>query len=211
MPRRLRWLLLYACPLLGLAGCTISTYSGVTTPPCAAQTAAAATASPTLSLGTRTTGSAIVITTDRTVYAPQDHVFGTITNQIHASSHLPVVIELGLSNMGGCPDVQAERWQGSRWEDVRVCEAPGRGEANMGGSGIVRIEPGKTYDFGLTPARRPSTSTDHPPFPTGTYQVVIRFNLLVNFGSVSHTTMTGGYGFIATSQPFRVCTCGVCA
>jgi len=208
MPRRLRWLLLYVCLLLGLAGCTISTYSGVTLPPCAAQTAAAATASLTPSLGTRTSGP-IVITTDRTVYAPQDRVLGTITNQIHASSHLPVVVEL-QSEMG-CPDVQAERWQGSRWEDVPVCEASGRGEANNVSSGIVRIEPGKTYDFGLTPARPPSTSTDHLPFPTGTYQVVIRFNLLVNFSSVSHSPMTGGYGFVATSQPFRVCTCGVCA
>src|SRR5258708_29989123 len=93
MPRRLRRLLLYTCLLLGLGGCTISLSSGVTLPPCAAQTAAAATATPTPSLGTRTSGP-LVITTDRTVYAPSDAVQVTITNQLHASSNLPVVIRL---------------------------------------------------------------------------------------------------------------------
>src|SRR5260370_21434978 len=85
MPGRLRWLLLYACLLLGLAGCTLSTYSGVTTPPCAAQPAAAATASPTPSLGTRTTGSAIVITTDRPVYPPLHGAPLSITTPLRAS------------------------------------------------------------------------------------------------------------------------------
>lgn len=79
MTRRLRWILLDVCLLLGLAGCTISTNSSVTTSPCAcaSRKAAAATATPTAtttpSSGTRTSGP-LVITTDRTVYAPLDAV-----------------------------------------------------------------------------------------------------------------------------------------
>jgi hypothetical protein len=126
MPRHLRRLLLYACLLLGLAGCTTSTYSGLPTPlPCAAQTAAAATATPTPSLGTRTSGP-LVITTDRTVYAPSDMVVVTVTNQIHASLNLPVVVDFGLRQR--CPDLyQAERLQSGVWEDVPVCSAPTEG------------------------------------------------------------------------------------
>src|SRR5258707_14873699 len=108
MSTLLPWALLYRSGLLGLAGCAISTYSGVTTPPCAAQTAAAATASPTPSLGTRTTGSAIVITTDRTVYAPLDGVQVRITNRIRASAGAQGNLVLAPSRRG-CPVVWPQR------------------------------------------------------------------------------------------------------
>ena len=208
MLRRLRWPLLYGCLLLALAGCTISTYSGVTAPPCATQTAAAATASPTPSLGTRTTGSAIVITTDRTVYAPLDGIHVTITNRIHASAGTQgtlVLVPPGL----GCPQVWAQRLQGSVWEGIRVCSPSGGGEANLGDTGEIPVPPDETFAVFVAAPTDRSHPHQQDPFPTGVYRIAVQYYLAVHQVVVIRYGMAGG--FTAYSQPFRVCTCGVCA
>ena len=207
MPRRLRWLLLYVCLLLTLAGCTISTYSGVTTPPCAAQTAAAATASPTPSLGTRTTGSAIVITTDRTVYAPLDGVQVRITNRIRASAGAQGNLVLAPARQG-CSFVWAERLQGSVWKQLLACSASGGGEANTGGTGEGTVQPDYTVDAVITAGTdRPDAPAQRAPFPTGLYRIAVQYYLAASPVVIRY----GMGGFIAYSQPFRVCTCGICA
>jgi len=212
MPRRLRWLLLYACLLLGLAGCTISTYSGVTTSPCATQTAAAATAIPTSSLGTRTSGP-LVITTDRTVYAPLDEVHVTITNYVQATSDAQSTLDnqvyVVLTPRGpGCPGPQAERLQGSVWQEVRVCFPGGGGDANPG-NGEIAVPPDKTYDAIIAAHTDRSHPNQQDPFPTGLYRLAVHYYLLTPSANVAR--IDAGGGFTAYSLPFRVCTCGVCA
>src|SRR5258707_5061387 len=209
MLRRLRWPLLYGCLLLALAGCTISTYSGVTAPPCATQTAAAATASPTPSLGTRTTGSAIVITTDRTVYAPLDGVQVRITNRIRASAGAQGNLVLGSARQG-CPVVWAERLQGSVWKQLITCFPCGGGEANLGCAAGGTLQPDYTEDAVITAGTdRPDDPAPRVPFPTGLYRIAVQYYLAASPVVVIRYGMGGG--FIAYSQPFRVCTCGVCA
>jgi hypothetical protein len=203
MPRHLRWLPLYACLLPALAGCAIASSSGAPTPPCAAQTAAA-TATPTPSLGTRTEGP-LVITTDRTVYAPADVVLVSITNRVRASAGAAVY--LGLTPPPGCPGAWAERLQGSVWQEVRVCFPRGGGELNPG-NGEITVQPGATYATGVAPRNNPSDHEERVPFPTGVYRIAVHYYLVAS--PVATIRYGVGGGFIAYSQPFRVCTCGVC-
>jgi len=208
MSYRLRWLLLSVCLLLALTGCTISTYSGVTAPPCAAQTATAAVATPTPSRGTRTSG-AVVITTDRTVYAPLDGVQVRITNRIRASAGAQGNLVLTPSRRG-CPVVWAERLQGSVWEPRRACSASGGGEANLGGTGESTVQPDYTLNAFITAGGdRPDDPAHREPFPTGLYRIAVQYYLAAPPVATIRYGMGGG--FIAYSQPFRVCTCGVCA
>jgi len=202
--RRLRWLLLCISLLLALVGCaTSSTTFHLTLPPCA---------SPTPVGGTGTC-DAVVITTDRTVYAPRDGIHVTITNQINASSGRPVTVLL-LAQAGRCPGVQAERWQGSGWEDVPVCTSTGGGGAATGGAGPIPIAPGKPYDMYLAAGNQFLDEAHRPPFPVGLYHLVAQYVLSVNAGTYGITRVDGGDGgdgFTLYSQPFRVCTAGVCS
>ncbi len=208
--RRLRWPLLYACLLLALAGCAIGTSSGVPTPPCAAQTAAAATAGATAtstpSAGTRTEGP-LVVTTDRTVYAPLDGIHVTISNHLRANPAAQVYVVLTPPGPG-CPGAQAERLEGSVWQEVPVC-FPSRGGEIDRGTGEITVYPGETYDPILTARTNPLHNAGQDPFPTGVYRVAVHYYIqapqvvIIRYGR--------GGGFIAYSQPFRVCTCGVCA
>jgi len=212
MPRRLRWPLLYVCLLLGLAGCTISTYSGVTTSPCAAQTAAAATATPTSNLGTRTNGP-LVITTDRTVYGPLDEVHVTITNYVQATSaaqsNLDTQVYVVLTPPGpGCPGAQVEHLQGNVWQEVRVC-FPGGGVDVNPGTGEITVPPDKTYEALIVAHTDRSRPDQQDPFPAGLYRLAVHYYILASPGAIIRYGRGGG--FIAYSQPFRVCTCGVCA
>ena len=211
VPRRLRWLLLYACLLLALAGCAIGTSSGVPTPlPCAAQTAAAATAGATAtstpSAGTRTEGP-LVVTTDRTVYAPRDGIHVTITNHLQANPATQVYVVLTPPGPG-CPGAQAERLQRSVWQDVPDC-FPSRGGEIDRGTGEITVYPGETYDAILTARTNRLHYAGQDPFPTGVYRVAVHYYIqapqvvIIRYGR--------GGGLIAYSQPFRVCTCGVCA
>src|SRR5260221_5271030 len=97
--RHTGWLLLCRSLLLTVVGCASSTTYHLTVPPCA---------SPTPTGGTGTCDP-VVITTDRTVYAPRDGIHVTITNQIFASSGRRVTVLL-LTQAGRCPGVQTERW-----------------------------------------------------------------------------------------------------
>jgi hypothetical protein len=205
MPRRLCWLLFYACLLLGLAGCTISTYSGATTP-CAAQTAAAATATSTPSAGTRT-NSPLVLPTDRTVYAPLDGIHVTITNHLRANPATEVYVVLTPPGPG-CPGAQAERLQRSVWQEVSVC-FPSRGGDIDRGTGEITVYPGKTYYSILTAHTNRLAINGQDPFPTGVYRLAVHYYLMAIRVIKIRYGIDGG--FIAYSQPFRVCTCGVCA
>ena len=108
---RLRWLLLLCASLLvALAGCTTSsTPVFVTATPCV----------PPTPVGGTGTCAPIVITTDRAVYAPVDAIHVTITNQLPHSGNTHVL--LVLTGVRGCPLAQAQRLDGSVWEDVPVC------------------------------------------------------------------------------------------
>src|SRR5260221_6237232 len=203
---------------MGLAACTISTSRGVQTPlPWPAQTAAAtatagATATSTPSLGTRTSDP-IVITTDRMVYAPLDAVHVTITNDVQATSaaqsNVDNQVYVILAPPGrGCPGAQAERLQGSVWQEIRVCFPRGSGEANLG-NGDIAVDPGETYAAGLAAHTDRSHPDQQDPFPTGLYRLAVHYYLLTPSANVAR--IDAGGGFTAYSQPFRVCTCGVCA
>jgi hypothetical protein len=209
MPRRLRWQLLYVCLLLGLAGCAINTSSGVPTPPCAAQTAAAATAGATAtstpSAGTRTVGP-LVITTDRAVYGPLDVVHFTITNHLQANPATPVYVV--LTPGPGCPGAKAEHLQRSVWQEVRVCFPRGGGELDPG-TGEIAVPPGETYDSILAALTNPLHNAGQDPFPSGVYRLAVHYYILAPRVVKIRYGLYGG--FIAYSQPFRVCTCGVCA
>jgi hypothetical protein len=210
MPCHLRRLLLYACLLIGLAGCAFSLSSGVTTPPCAAQTAAAATAGATATstpgAGKRTEGP-LVVTTDRTVYAPLDGIHVTIINHLQANPATQVYVVLTLP-WPGCPGAQAERLEGSVWQEVSVC-FPSRGGDIDRGTGEITVYPGKTYDPILTARTNRLHNAGQDPFPTGVYRLAVHY--YIQAPQVVTIRYGRGGGFIAYSQPFRVCMCGVCA
>jgi hypothetical protein len=210
MPHRLRRLLLYVCLLLALAGCAIGTSSGVTALPCAAQTAAAATAGATATstpgAGTRT-NSPLVITTDRTVYAPLDGIHVTITNHLQTNPATQVYVILTPPGPR-CPGAQAERLQRSVWQEVPVCLPGGGGEIDRG-TGEITVYPGETYDLILTALTNRLHNAGQDPFPTGVYRVAVHYYILAPQLVIIRYGMGGG--FIAYSQPIRVCTCGVCA
>jgi hypothetical protein len=159
------------------------------------------------------TCDAVVITTDRTVYAPRDGIHVTITNQINAESGRPVTVLL-LPQAGRCPGVQAERLQGSGWEAMPVCSnAPtGRGAAT-GGDGRIPfpIAPGTTYDTYLAAGNQFLDEAHRPLFPVGIYHLVAQYVLSVDAGTYGITRVDGGDGFTLYSQPFRVCTTVTCS
>jgi hypothetical protein len=200
--RRLSWLLLSVWLLLVLVGCaTTSTYH-VMVPPCA---------SPTPSGGTGTCGP-LVITTDRAVYAPGNAVQLSVMSQLGHYAQPTFTVDEILTAELGCPIARAERLNGRVWEDVPLCHpsAAGGGTSKLGVH-QVRLAAGKSYAETITLATGggETDATGPVPFPTGLYQLVIHYSLVIR--GTSAITIGGGDGFVATSQPFRVCPSGVCS
>jgi len=207
-PRRRCWQLLSVWLLLALVGCatSTSTTSPVMMPPCA---------SPTPSGGTGTCGP-LVITTDRAVYAPEDAVQLTVMSQIgHYAQPAYTVYEI-LTAQQGCPIARAERLNGSVWEDVPLCRlsAAGGGTSKLGVR-QVRLAAGQRYTetITLTAAAGTTSATGPVLFPAGLFQLIVHYSLVTTTGTAA-ITIGGGDGndsFVATSQPFRVCTSSVCS
>jgi len=72
------------------------------------------------------------------------------------------------------------------------------------------VHPGETYDAFVAAHTDRSHPDQRDPFPTGVYRIAVHYYLLVSPVGGDIGRDAGG-GFIAYSQPFRVCTCGVCA
>jgi len=206
--QRLRWLLLLCGWLLtALAGCASSSSTS-------AQVSATPCVPPTPTGGTGTCAP-LVITTDRTVYAPLDAIHVTISNQLPTSGNNSVQVQLVLTGVRGCPLARAQRLEGSVWEDVPVCLPPGGGGGGTSTAGErqITLPIGGSYDEFLAAGNGPADPVHRQPFPTGLYQLVFHYAFLVTRGTAS-ITIGGGDGndsFVATSQPFRVCTAGVCS
>ena len=99
--QHLRWLLLCGWLLVALGGCasSSSTIVQVTATPCVP---------PTPSGGTGTCAP-LVITTDRTVYAPLDGIHVTISNQLLSNGNNSAQVQLVLTGVRGCPLARAQR------------------------------------------------------------------------------------------------------
>jgi hypothetical protein len=201
--QRLCWLLLVCGSLLtALASCASasSTPVQVTATPCV----------PLTPIGGSSTCGNIVITTDRSVYAPQDAVQLTVTNQMVDYYHPVSVI---LTAAQGCPIARAQRLAGSVWEDVPLCRSSAAGgSTSQPGTRQITVAAGKSYTETITLAvggGGGATAASPVPFPTGLYQLVVHYYLAVSTGTTS-VTLDGG-GFDAPSQPFRVCTAGTCS
>src|SRR5258708_1233432 len=127
--------MLLACGWLitALGGCATSRITvQVTATPCA----------PSTPIGGTSTCGAIVITTDRAVYAPLDAVHVTISNQLpHLGNEQYLVI---LTGVRGCPLARAQRLQGSVWEDVPVCLTAGGGGGGPSTAGERQIPSHRT-------------------------------------------------------------------
>jgi hypothetical protein len=208
--QRLCWLLLLCGGLLVvLAGCasSTSTFVPVTATPCVPPT-------PTGGTGTC---APLVITTDRTMYAPLDAIHVTISNQLLSNGSNSVQVQLVLTGVRGCPLARAQRLEGSVWEDVPLCLPPGGGGGGAGGTSTagerqITLPVGGHYDEFLAAGNGPADPVHRQPFPTGLYQLVFHYAFLATRDTTS-VTLDGGDRndrFVATSLPFRVCTGGVC-
>jgi hypothetical protein len=113
----------------------------------------------------------------------------------------------------GCPLARAERLQGSVWEDVSVCLPPGGrggGGTSTAGERQITLPIGRYYDEFLAAGNGPADPVHWQPFPTGLYQLAFHYYLAAST-SVASVTLDKDDGFDAVSQPFRVCTSGVCS
>src|SRR5258708_3549790 len=204
--QHLRWLLLCGWLLVALGGCasSSSTIVQVTATPCVP---------PTPSGGTGTCAP-LVITTDRTVYAPLDGIHVTISNQLLSNGNNSVQVQLVLTGVRGCPLARAQRLEGSVWEDVPLCLPPagGGGGTSTAGERQITLPVGGHYDEVLAAGNGPADPVHRQPFPAGLYQLVFHYFFLATRGNTS-VALDGGNRndtFVATSQPLRICTGGIC-
>ncbi len=204
---RLRWLLLLCASLLVAlagAGCTTSsTPVYVTATPCG----------PPTPVGGTGTCAPLVITTDRAVYAPVDAIHVTISNLLQSGNEPASLI---LTGVRGCPLARVERLEGSEWEDVPVCLTPAgvgqAGSASTAGARQITLPQGQSFDEVIAAGNGPADPVHRQPFPSGLYQLVVHYTLVASrdITSVTLDGEIGGDNFILYSQPFRVCTGGVC-
>ncbi len=76
----------------------------------------------------------------------------------------------------------------------------------------ITIAPSKPYDTYLAAGNQFLDEAHRPPFPVGLYHLVAQYVLSVDAGTYGITRVDGGdnNGFTLYSQPFRVCTGGIC-
>ncbi len=144
------------------------------------------------------------------MYAPQDGVQLTVTSQMVDYNHPVSVI---LTAAQGCPIARVQRLAGSVWEDVPLCRSSAAGgSTSQAGMRQIMVAAGKRYTETIPLAAEGGKTGVASPvlFPTGLYQLVVHYYLAVSTGTTS-VTLDKDDGFDAPSQPFRVCTAGVCS